>query len=121
MKSHRIHWVELNDGPGWREKFRPRLGMTRRLGPAASACANAPDPHRLGSPFFMPSSAPASPRRFHYAWIVAGVTFITLMAAAGGRAAPSVMLVPLGNEFQWSRATVSSIVALNIFLYGLIG
>ena len=28
---------------------------------------------------------------------------------------------PLGNEFQWSRATVSSIVAINIFLYGLMG
>ncbi|HET7534884.1 MAG TPA: MFS transporter, partial [Candidatus Didemnitutus sp.] len=26
-----------------------------------------------------------------------------------------------GNEFQWSRATVSSIVSINIFLYGLIG
>lgn len=58
---------------------------------------------------------------FHYAWIVAGVTFLTLLAAAGGRAAPSVMLLPLGNEFDWSRATVSSIVSLNIFLYGLVG
>lgn len=57
----------------------------------------------------------------HYAWIVAGVTFITLLAAAGGRAAPGVMLLPVGNEFQWSRATVSGVVALNIFLYGLIG
>ncbi len=57
----------------------------------------------------------------HYAWIVAGVTFITLLAAAGGRAAPGVMLLPVGNEFQWSRATVSGVVSLNIFLYGLIG
>lgn len=57
----------------------------------------------------------------HYAWIVAGVTFLTLLAAAGGRAAPGVMLLPVGNEFQWSRATVSGVVSLNIFLYGLIG
>ncbi len=59
--------------------------------------------------------------RLHYAWIVAGVTFLTLLAAAGARATPGVILLPLGNEFQWSRATVSSIVSINIFLYGLIG
>lgn len=64
--------------------------------------------------------APAAPR-FHYAWIVAAVTFLALLAAAGARATPGVILLPLGNEFQWSRATVSSIVSLNIFLYGLIG
>lgn len=65
--------------------------------------------------------ATTTPPRLHYAWIVAGVTFFTLLAAAGSRAAPGVMLLPLGNEFQWSRATVSSIVSINIFLYGLIG
>lgn len=59
--------------------------------------------------------------RLHYAWIAAGVTFLTLLVAAGARATPGVMLLPFGNEFQWSRATVSSIVGLNIFLYGLIG
>jgi predicted MFS family arabinose efflux permease len=66
------------------------------------------------------SHAPARPR-LHYAWIAAGVTFFTLLAAAGARATPGVILLPLGNEFQWSRATVSSIVSINIFLYGLIG
>lgn len=59
--------------------------------------------------------------RLHYAWIAAGVAFFTLLAAAGARATPGVILLPLGNEFQWSRATVSSIVSINIFLYGLIG
>lgn len=59
--------------------------------------------------------------RFHYAWVAAGVTFVTLLAAAGARATPGVILLPLGNEFQWSRATVSSIVSINIFLYGLMG
>jgi sugar phosphate permease len=63
-----------------------------------------------------------SPRpRLHYGWIAAGVTFLTLLTAAGARATPGVILLPLGNEFQWSRATVSSIVSINIFLYGLIG
>ncbi len=63
---------------------------------------------------------PVTPR-LHYAWIAAGVTFVTLLAAAGARATPGVILLPVGNEFQWSRATVSSIVSINIFLYGLIG
>ncbi|MBL9216303.1 MAG: MFS transporter [Opitutaceae bacterium] len=66
-------------------------------------------------------SQPTARPRLHYAWIAAGVTFFTLLAAAGARATPGVILLPLGNEFQWSRATVSGIVSINIFLYGLIG
>ena len=69
----------------------------------------------------MTHASPPSPTKLHYAWIAAGVTFVTLLAAAGARATPGVILLPLGNEFQWSRATVSSIVSINIFLYGLIG
>jgi MFS family permease len=65
-------------------------------------------------------AGPAGPR-LHYAWLAAGETFVTRLAAAGARATPGVMLLPLGNEFQWSRATVSSILSINIFLYGLIG
>ena len=65
--------------------------------------------------------APPPAKKFHYAWIVAGVTFVTLLAAAGARATPGVIMLPFGNEFQWSRAKVSSIVSINIFLYGLIG
>jgi len=68
-------------------------------------------------------SLPAFSKRlpFHYGWIAAGVTFLTLLAAAGARAAPSVMIVPLGNDFQWSRAKVSAIISFNIFLFGLVG
>lgn len=72
----------------------------------------------MAAPVLMSSK---SSGKLHYAWIVAGVTFLTLLASAGARAAPGVMILPIGNEFQWSRATVSSIVAVNIFLYGLIG
>ena len=68
----------------------------------------------------MSPPAPAK-KKLHYAWIVAGVAFLTLLAAAGGRAAPGVMIVPLCNEFQWSRATVSSIISVNIFLFGMVG
>jgi predicted MFS family arabinose efflux permease len=67
-----------------------------------------------------PTSDPSS-KKIHYAWVVAGVTFVTLLAAAGARATSGVILQPFGNEFQWSRAKVSSIISINIFLYGLIG
>src|SRR6516162_8586960 len=60
-------------------------------------------------------------RKLHYAWIVAGVTFLTLLVAAGLRATPGVLIVPLETEFGWSRATISFAIGLNIFLYGLIG
>jgi len=60
-------------------------------------------------------------RRHHYAWIVLGVTFLALLAGAGIRATPSVLIVPLEEEFGWSRSTISLAVSVNIFLYGLMG
>ena len=60
-------------------------------------------------------------RRLHPAWIVAACTFAVLLVAAGTRATPGVLIVPLEAEFGWSRATISFAVAVNILLYGLIG
>ena len=57
----------------------------------------------------------------HYAWVVLAVTFVTLLASAGVRSAPGVLIVPLEREFHWSRATISLAVSLSILLYGLIG
>lgn len=64
------------------------------------------------------SSLPRSPR-LHYGWIAAGLTFITLLVAAGIRSAPGVMMVPLEAEFGWSRATISAAISVNLVLYGL--
>src|SRR5438034_3248614 len=60
-------------------------------------------------------------KRVHYAWIVAAVTFIALMGAAGFRATPSVLIVPLQNEFGWNRAVISVAVSINLILFGLTG
>jgi hypothetical protein len=38
--------------------------------------------------------------KLHYGWIAAGITFMTLLAAAGARATPGVIILPFGNEFQ---------------------
>lgn len=60
-------------------------------------------------------------RKPHYAWIVLGVTFVCLLISAATRATPSILIVPLENEFGWSRTTISMAISLNILLYGLIG
>jgi len=59
--------------------------------------------------------------RFHYAWVVTGVIFLALLAAAGVRATPGVLIVPLQDAFGWSRATISLAIGINILLFGLIG
>lgn len=59
--------------------------------------------------------------RAHYSWIAAAVAFFVLLAAAGVRATPSVLIVPLENAFGWGRDTISFAIAVNIFLYGLMG
>ncbi len=63
----------------------------------------------------------AAASRLHYGWVVAAVTFLALLAAAGVRSAPSVFIVPIEHEFGWTRATLSFAVAINLLLYGLIG
>ena len=56
--------------------------------------------------------APVS-RRIHPGWIAVAVTFATLMATAGFRSAPSVLIVPLEVAFGWSRSDISLAVAIN--------
>ncbi len=58
---------------------------------------------------------------FHYGWVVAGITFLTLLVSAGIRSTPGVLIKPLEDEFGWDRATVSLAVSINLFLYGLCG
>ena len=58
--------------------------------------------------------------RIHPGWIAVAVTFATLMATAGFRSAPSVLIVPLEDAFGWSRSDISLAVAINILLFGLV-
>ena len=60
-------------------------------------------------------------RSVHYAWVVASVTFVILLVTAGVRATPGVLMLSLEREFGWSRAVISSAVAINIALFGIIG
>ncbi|MEN9740532.1 MAG: inner membrane protein yhjX [Actinomycetota bacterium] len=58
-------------------------------------------------------------RRIHPAWFVAAVAFVALMGAAGFRAAPGALMIPMNDEFGWPISTMSMAVSVNIFLYGL--
>ena len=60
------------------------------------------------------------PRKIHPGWIAVAVTFVTLMATAGFRSAPSVLIVPLEDAFGWSRSDISLAVAINVLLFGLV-
>jgi predicted MFS family arabinose efflux permease len=58
-------------------------------------------------------------RRLHPAWAVAAVAFLSLLAAAGFRAAPGALMVPLHEEFGWSTSVMSLAVGVNLLLYGV--
>ena len=59
-------------------------------------------------------------RKVHPGWIAAVVTFFTLMATAGFRSAPSVLIVPLEDAFGWSRSQIAMAVSINVLLFGLV-
>ena len=63
---------------------------------------------------------PATPR-LHYAYIVAALAFVLLIAAAGVRSSPTMLIQPLQSEFHWTTATISAAIAVNLLLFGLIG
>ncbi len=65
------------------------------------------------------TTATPSPPRVHPAWWVAAVAFLALLAAAGFRAAPGALMVPLHEEFGWSTSAMSLAVSINLVLYGL--
>jgi MFS family permease len=57
----------------------------------------------------------------HYGWIVAAVTFITMLSAAAIRSMPGVLMLSFEREFHWDRAAIGAAIALNLFLYGCMG
>ena len=58
-------------------------------------------------------------RKVHYAWYMAGLTFLTLLSSAAFRSTTSIFLEPFESEFGWGRDLTSSAVAVNLFVYGL--
>jgi sugar phosphate permease len=59
--------------------------------------------------------------RLHYAWVVAALTFVTLLVVAGIRATPGVLIVPLEHAFGWTRDRITLAVSVGLCLFGLVG
>ncbi len=57
--------------------------------------------------------------KIHPAWIVAAITFLTLIAAAAFRSTTSVLFEPLESSFGWTRSQTSLAVTVNLLFYGL--
>src|SRR5215467_7272014 len=60
-------------------------------------------------------------RKWHYAWVIVAVCFAVAVMTAGVRSTPGVLIVPLEDEFGWSRATISFALGINLLLFGAIG
>lgn len=60
-------------------------------------------------------------RDIHYGWVVAAVTFLTMLVTAGAVGAPGVLIVPLQKEFGWSAEQISAALAIRLLLFGLLG
>ncbi|MBC9206546.1 MFS transporter [Roseomonas aerophila] len=57
----------------------------------------------------------------NYAFVVIGVIFLALLAAAGLRSTPGVLILPLEQAFGWGRSTTALSAGIGIFLYGMVG
>lgn len=60
-------------------------------------------------------------KKIHYGWIVVIIAFFSMLIAAAIRSTSGVILVPLEEEFGWSRSAISLAFAINLVLYGFSG
>ena len=60
-------------------------------------------------------------RGIHYGWVVAAITFLTMLTMSAALGLPGAMMRPLGQEFGWSTGDISSALALRFALFGLMG
>src|SRR5690606_9007343 len=93
-------------------KARPRPPHTQAAGPARIGGKSVEDPGCMG------------PRTFfghHIALGVAALIFCALLAAAGLRSTPGVLMVPWEQAFGWPRSSISFAAATGIVLFGITG
>jgi MFS family permease len=60
-------------------------------------------------------------RGIHYAWIVMGIAFLTMLVSSAALGLPGAFLRPIGGEFGWTTVQVSSALAVRFVLYGVMG
>ena len=64
------------------------------------------------------STASSRPVIF-YGWVIVATTFLIALVTVGGRSAFGVFVVPMTEEFGWSRSTISLAAALGFLVNGL--
>ena len=76
------------------------------LGPAVQVTVQ---PQRQLAAFSLSNrlAAAMAQRNLYYGWVVAGATFLVMLATAGAMGAPGVIIQPLEKEFGWSTAQIS--------------
>ena len=60
-------------------------------------------------------------RGVHYAWVVMGIAFLTMLLASSALGLPGAFLRPLSSDFGWTTEQVSSALAVRFALFGLMG
>lgn len=60
-------------------------------------------------------------RGIHYGWLIAAITFLTMLTMSAALGLPGAMLQPLAREFGWSTEQISGSLALRFALFGLLG
>src|ERR1700754_4882948 len=60
-------------------------------------------------------------RGIHYGWVVAGTTFLVMLATAGAMGAAGVLIEPLQKEFGWTTEQISTAFAVRLVFFGLLG
>lgn len=55
-------------------------------------------------------------RRLFYGWVVVAITIAATLVTWGVRSAPSVLIKPLEAEFGWTRADISSAIAIGLLM-----
>ena len=57
----------------------------------------------------------------HYGWLVIAVCFTVLLVAAGIQSIPGIIILPLQQEFGWTRSAISLAISMSILMLGLGG
>lgn len=71
--------------------------------------------------FSTPTARWLQRRGIHYGWLVAAITFLTMLTMSAALGLPGAMLQPLSREFGWSTEQISGSLALRFALFGLLG
>lgn len=58
-------------------------------------------------------------KKVYYGWIVVAVASLTILVAAGLRAAPGVFLLPAEVALRVDRATIAAVASIGLLMYGI--